>query len=55
MLFLDSNGHELDERLLGINTIEMFGGLVDHAINTSLDKLGKGDQQVATRQHVKAQ
>jgi len=53
MLFLDSKGRELDERLLGINTIEMFGGLVDQAINTSLDKLRKSSQQVAVGQQIK--
>lgn len=50
MLFLDSNGRELEERLLGINTIEMFGGLVDNAIDISLDKLRKGEQHIASKQ-----
>lgn len=49
MLFLDSNGGELEERLLGINTVEMFGGLVDHAIDASLSKLRKARQQVASK------
>lgn len=53
ILFLDSNGRELGERLIGINTIEMFGGLVDHAIDTSLEKLHKTKQQVAIQQPVK--
>lgn len=53
ILFLDSNGRELEERLIGINTIEMFGGLVDHAIDTSLKKLNKTKQQVAIKQPVK--
>lgn len=53
ILFLDSKGRELDERLLGINTIEMFGGLVDQAIDTSLDKLRKVSQQAAAGQQTK--
>lgn len=39
MLFLDANGNELHPRILGINTIEMFGGRVDSAIALSLEKL----------------
>lgn len=41
MLFLDHNGKELAKRLIGINTIEMFGGDVDNAIELSLKKLHK--------------
>lgn len=52
MLFLDANGRELNERLLGINTIEMFGGRVDQAIEASLDKLRIDSQHVATRQPI---
>ena len=39
MLFLDNQGKELSERLLGINTVEMFGGLVDKGIFESRQKL----------------
>lgn len=39
MLFLDNRGKELSERLLGINTIEMFGGLVDQGIRESRQQL----------------
>jgi len=46
MLFIDNQGNELDERILGINTIEMFGGLVDDAIDVSLSKL-RGNKKVA--------
>jgi thioredoxin-related protein len=35
MLFLDSHGRELSERIVGINTVEMFGGRVDAAIAKS--------------------
>ncbi|NOY66619.1 MAG: thioredoxin fold domain-containing protein [Gammaproteobacteria bacterium] len=39
MLFLDSKGNELHQRILGINTVELFGGRVDDAIDISLAKL----------------
>ena len=39
ILFLDQNGTELTQRLVGINTVEMFGRDVDVAIELSLKKL----------------
>lgn len=39
MLFLDPQGRELAPRLVGINTVEMFGGLVDAAIEQARTKL----------------
>lgn len=39
ILFLDQNGTELVQRLVGINTVEMFGRDVDGAIELSLKKL----------------
>jgi thioredoxin-related protein len=48
MLFLDANGRELSERILGINTVEMFGGLVDQAIDTSLAQLHTGNNRLAS-------
>ena len=48
MLFLDPAGQELSERILGINTIEMFGGLVDQAIEMSLKQLRHGGQNLAS-------
>lgn len=41
IVFLDHRGRELAKRLIGINTIEMFGGDVDEAIDLSLKKLRK--------------
>lgn len=41
ILFFDHDGNELAERLIGINTVEMFGGIVDEAIEVSLKKLQK--------------
>lgn len=35
MLFVDENGTELAERMVGINTPEMFGGYLDNCIDTA--------------------
>ncbi len=47
MLFLDSQGKELSERILGINTVEMFGGLVDQAIHMAHQQLTDTDKRLA--------
>ncbi len=39
MLFVDPQGRELAPRLVGINTVEMFAGLVDAAIDQARSKL----------------
>lgn len=39
ILFVDARGRELAPRLVGINTVEMFAGLVDAAIEQARDKL----------------
>lgn len=39
ILFVDAQGRELAPRLVGINTVEMFAGLVDAAIEQARDKL----------------
>ena len=36
MLFVDSEGRELAERMVGINTPELFGGYLDNCIETAL-------------------
>ncbi len=36
ILFLDGNGNELAERMVGINTPEMYGGYLDNCIDTAL-------------------
>lgn len=41
ILFFEHDGNELAERLIGVNTIEMFGSLVDDAIEVSFKKLHK--------------
>lgn len=49
MLFLDAQGKELSERILGINTPEMFGGRVDAAIAESLARLHDRAQRPAAK------
>jgi len=39
VIFVDYRGHELAERLLGINTVAFYGGLLDDAIDLSLQRL----------------
>lgn len=39
MLFVDPQGRELAPRLVGINTVELFGGLVDAAIEQARQRL----------------
>lgn len=46
MLFVDPQGRELAPRLVGINTVEMFAGLVDAAIDQARSKL-KAQGEVA--------
>lgn len=41
LLFVDSQGKELTERMIGINTVDFYAGQVDEAIDQSLKKLGK--------------
>lgn len=39
IVFVDHKGKELSKRLIGINTVEYFGGDVDKAIEESLKKI----------------
>ncbi len=39
LLFLDPRGKELNPRMLGIQTVEMYGYYVDEAIDNALEKL----------------
>ena len=36
ILFVDADGRELAQRMIGINTLEMFGGYLDGCIDTAL-------------------
>lgn len=40
VLFLDAEGKELNERLVGITTVDYYGGFLDEGINASLEALG---------------
>jgi len=46
LLFLDARGTEINHRIVGVNTIEMFGGRVDTAIANALKRL-RPDNHVA--------
>ena len=46
LLFLDASGKEINKRIIGVNTIELFGGRVDSAIANALKKL-RPDSRVA--------
>jgi thioredoxin-related protein len=39
ILFVDGNGRELAERMVGINTLELFGGYLDTCIETALTSI----------------
>ena len=41
LVFLDGNGNEVSKRIFGINTLEMFGGYVDAALEEGLQTIGK--------------
>ena len=45
ILFLDADGRELAERMIGINTPEMFGGYLDNCIETALQGIRAPEQQ----------
>ena len=48
LLFVDGNGTELAERILGINTPELFGGYLDDCIDTALERLREPDRPAST-------
>ncbi len=48
ILFVDADGRELAERMIGINTLEMFGGYLDGCIDTALLNL-REPQQLSAR------
>jgi len=39
ILFVNSDGYQLAERMVGINTIELFGGYLDECIDSALLRL----------------
>lgn len=40
VLFLDAEGTEISERLVGVTTVDYYGGFLDEGINASLEALG---------------
>ncbi len=44
MLFFDSDGNEVAQRIIGINTLELFGGYIDAAIKTGRKAIASGQQ-----------
>jgi thioredoxin-related protein len=47
--FVDSHGHPLAKRLIGINTVEFFGGRVDRAIERSTEMIQAQHQHPANQ------
>ncbi len=41
LLFVDSKGKELAERMVGVTTLEFYGGYLDQALDAARDKLRK--------------
>ena len=39
LLFLDGDGNEVSNRIIGVNTLEMYGGYVDDALRQGLQKI----------------
>lgn len=39
VVFVDAHGHELAERMVGINTVEFYGGYLDQNIDTALTQV----------------
>ena len=39
LLFVDSDGRELSERMVGINTLDFYGGYLDQALDSSRERL----------------
>lgn len=39
LLFFDGNGNEISQRILGINSLDLYGGYIDDALKTGLQKI----------------
>jgi thioredoxin-related protein len=39
LLFVDASGEELTERMVGVTTLEMYGGYLDRSLDASREKL----------------
>ncbi|MFQ5642794.1 MAG: thioredoxin family protein [Thiogranum sp.] len=49
LLFVDRHGAELAERMVGVTTLEFYGGYLDQALDTARERLGK---QVECQEHI---
>ena len=47
LAFFDAQGNELAPRMVGVTTVDFYGGYLDQAIDTSLLRL-KSEQQIAS-------
>lgn len=47
LLFLDHRGREIHKRMLGVNTIEMYGYYLDESLAAALHAVRKGDTSYA--------
>jgi len=47
LLFLDSHGNEVSERILGVYSLDFYGGYVDQAIINGLKKINHRDTEGA--------
>ena len=48
LIFIDGNGKEIAERMIGINTPELFGGYLDTCIETALLRVRDPDAAAGT-------
>jgi len=39
LLFFDGHGNEISQRILGINSLDLYGGYIDDALKTGLQKI----------------
>ncbi len=44
LLFVDRHGMELTERMVGVTTLEFYGGYLDQALDTAREKLRRQNQ-----------
>ena len=47
LVFIDAHGRQLAQKLVGLTTPELYGGYLDQAIDTSLDRLRRTKPLVA--------
>jgi len=50
LVFVDSNGNELTQQMVGVTTIDFYGGYLDEAIDNSLTRL-RGEHKLTQKTH----